>query len=352
TENGVVNLDTLECLSPAPAYRITKVCGAAFDPRARAPLFEQTLADVFNRDAPMIEFFQRLVGYAACGQPTEDLLVIPFGNGANGKSTVLGTIRRALGHYAKAAEAASFVTDGNSGGSAGSAREDLVRLRGARLVYVNEPDDGGELREGSVKSMAGGDAITARAPYAKASVEIVPTWVAFMPTNHLPIVKGSDNGIWRRLMPIPFERNFESDPTIVKDPRREEKLLAELPGVLAWILQGATLYKQMGLAPPDSVKRARDSYRSRMDLLAEWLDECCDIAPGYACEASLLWQSWEPFAKARGITQYIRSNIALGRKLDARFPAVKGTGGVRMRTGLRVRDPFRVLNSGLPHDLF
>lgn len=351
-QNGIYKIDTGELLAPDPTHLVTKTCGAPYYPDARAPLWVQSLLETFKGDTSMVDFFQRAVGYAICGQPNEDVLLILFGNGANGKSTVLGVVRVALGQYAKAADASSFVTDGKNVASAGGPREDLLRLKGARLVYVNEPDEGGELREGMVKAMTGGDALTVRGLYSKTSVEIVPTWVAFMPTNHLPIIKGSDNGIWRRLMPVPFERNFESDPTIVKDPKREEKLLAELPGVLAWILHGATLYKKIGLAPPDSVKRARDSYRSNMDLLAEWLEECCDIGPAYTCESSLLWQSWEPFARARGITQYIRSSIALGRKLDARFPAAKGTGGVRMRTGLRVRDPFRYSTNGESNDLF
>lgn len=341
-QNGVVDLATLTLLPPDPSYHITKVCGASFDPQARCPLFQQTLLDVFKNDADIVEFFQRLVGYAACGQPSEDVLVIPFGNGANGKSTVLGTIRRAFGQYAKAADASSFVTDGKSGASAGGPREDIVRLKGARFVYASEPDEGGELREGMVKSMTGGDAMPARGIHAKDSIEIVPTWVVFMPTNHKPIIKGTDNGIWRRLMLLPFERDFENEPGVVKDGNREEKLKGELAGVLTWILHGAVNYKRVGLAQPSSVKAARESYRSQMDLLAEWIEESCELAPSYTEQLSKLWESWEGYSKRRGLANYVRSSLALARRLDSRFPAIKTTGGQRLRTGLRLKDVFRI----------
>jgi putative DNA primase/helicase len=345
-QNGVVDLTSGHLIAPDQEYRITKVTGCDYVATARAPLFEQTLSEVFNGDTDMVDFFHRSIGYTAMGRPTEDILFIPFGNGANGKSTVLGTIRRAFGAYARAAEASSFVSDSKSGASAGGAREDLLRLKGARFVFVNEPDENSELREGAVKSMTGGDAITARGLYAKSSVEIVPSWVVFMPTNHKPIVKGSDNGIWRRLTLLPFTRNFEADPTVAKDPRREEKLTAELPGVLAWMVRGALAYQQKGLVQPRSVAAARDSYRAQMDLLAEWLEDCCEIAPGLQEESNRLWLSWEQFAKNRGIIQYVKSSVALGRRLDMRFPAAKGSRGVRIRKGLRVRAPFSEIEGG------
>lgn len=336
-ENGVIDLRSGELLPAQQDLRITRTAGCRYRRGARAPLWRQTVSEVFNGDEEMAEFFQRLIGYAAMGEPREDILVIPWGNGSNGKSTVLNTIRAALGGYAKAAEASSFISDGKGGGNAGGAREDLVRLKGARFVYVNEPDEGGELREGAVKAMTGGDAIVARGIHAKSSVEITPTWLVVMPTNHKPIVKGSDNGIWRRLMLIPFTRNFEHDTSVVKDEKRAEKLLEELPGVLWWIVEGALAYQRDGLRPPASVKAARDEYRTQMDLLAEWLEECCDVGPAFEEQAAHLWESWEEFARRRGIFNYVRSSVALGRRLDARFTSFKGAKGVRMRRGLRIK---------------
>lgn len=334
--NGIVDLRTGALLPPDKSARITLIAGCDYDPKAEAPLFERTLREVFSGDEELTEYMLRVFGYALLGQPTEDIMVIAFGNGANGKSTITNAVRKTFGGYARAAEASSFVSDGKQGG-AGGAREDLVRLRGARLVYVNEPDENGELREGAVKSMTGGDTITARGLYAKDSVEIAPTWTVIMPTNHKPIIKGSDNGIWRRMVMIPFERNFENDPTIQKDPKREEKLLGEMRGILTLLVQAALRYQRDGLTPPAQVRAARDAYRSQMDLLAEWLEESCDVGPEYQCPSASLWGSWEQFAKGRGLLRYIPSSTALGRRLDARFPAKKGAKGVRARVGLQLK---------------
>jgi P4 family phage/plasmid primase-like protien len=339
-QNGVVDLRTGELRVPDPSLRITKCCSTNYRPgaAAEAKLWKQTLLDVFSNDMELVDFFQRLIGYTAMGDPTLDMMVIPHGNGSNGKSTVLGIIRRMFGSYARAAEAGTFVADSKMGASAGGPREDLVRLKGARMVYVNEPDENGELREGAVKSMSGGDAITARGVHALASIEIMPSWVVFLPTNHKPIVKGSDTGIWRRLTLIPFLRNFESDIWIAKDPDRESKLAGELEGVLAWCVEGAMLYFGQGLAQPSCVKAAREAYRSDMDLLAEWLDECCDVGEGYMERSNNLWKSWEFFAKERGLLTYIKNATSLSRKLDSRFPAARDSDGTRLRRGIRLRD--------------
>ena len=335
-KNGVVDLRNGMLLPADPELRITLTCACEYDPTAKAPLFEKTISDVFFDDMDMVEFVTRAFGYALMGNPTEDIMFIAFGNGSNGKSTIFNAVRKVFGGYARTADASSFVSDGKAGG-AGGAREDLVRLRGARFVYVSEPDENGELKEGVVKGMTGGDAITARGLYAKESVEIIPTWTVFMPTNHKPIIKGNDNGIWRRMGMLPFERNFERDETIKKDTNRREKVLQELPGILNIIVKACLRYQKIGLVLPNKVMGARESYRSEMDLLAEWLDEHCEIGESFMTPMKLLWDSWEMFARGRGLITYIRSSTALGRRLDVRFPPKKGNGGVRYRLGLRIK---------------
>lgn len=338
--NGVVDLTTGELRPPDPSLRVTTVTAVEFDAAARCPLFERTVADVFFDDGELIGFFQRLIGYSLLGRPDEDVLVIPYGEGSNGKSTVLGAIRDALGEHAKMASADTFLSTGGPGGGAGGPREDVLRLRGRRFVYISEPDEGSELREGLIKAMTGGEPMPARAVYGKATVEVVPTWVAFLPTNHRPIVKGDDHAIWRRLLLVPFLRNFDHDLTLTKDPDRAEKLAAEAPGILAWCVRGALAYQQDGLQPPLAVRKARDDYKTDMDLLAEWLDECCEIGPCLADSNGRLWASWEAFAKARGELRFIASAKHLGRRLSARgFTPLKDTAGLRGRgfAGLRVR---------------
>ena len=264
-------------------------------------------------------------------------MFVAFGGGANGKGTVINAVRDALGDYARAVAPESFVSDRAGGASAGGPREDLVRLRGARLLYVNEPDEGGELREGLVKTMTGDDTITARGVHAKNSIEMTPTWVIYMPTNHKPIIKGDDFGIWRRIHLLPFERNFKKDPHIKEDTGMKARIKQELAGVLALVVRAGLRYQRDGLPVPARVQAATDSYRCDMDLLAEWLDECCEINPGAETKMADLWDSWSTFAMRRGNLAYVKSATALGRRLESKFPSKKGTGGVRLRIGISVR---------------
>ncbi|WP_417276389.1 phage/plasmid primase, P4 family [Castellaniella sp.] len=338
--NGVVDLHTGKLLPADQEYRITVVTDTDYDPGAGCPLFEQTVADVFFNDADMVVFFQRLIGYSLMACPNEDILAIPYGAGSNGKSTVLGAIREVLGGHAKMASADTFLSNGAGGASAGGPREDVLRLRGARFVYVSEPDEGSELREGLIKSMTGGEPMPARGIHAKATVEVAPTWVTFMPTNHRPIIKGDDHAIWRRLLPVPFTRNFDQDATITKDPERAAKLAAEASGILAWCVRGALAYQRDGLGLPASVRQARDDYKGDMDVLSEWLDECCEIGPDYVESNTRLWMSWALWAQGSGMLRMVPSGKTLGRRLTARgFNPIKNSWGLRGRglQGVRVR---------------
>jgi putative DNA primase/helicase len=313
---------------------ITNSTGVEYNPKAKCPLFEKTVLDAFFGAQEMVEFFRRLMGYAILGNPKENLIVIPFGDGSNGKSTVLTTIFKALGDYAKMTPAETFLGEGKS--SAGGAREDLLRLRGARFVYVGEPDENKELKEGLVKSMTGGESIIARGLYSRVSVEFIPTWTVVMPTNHKPIIKGGDHGIWRRLMMVPFTRNYDKDASVKKDPSRTEKLKNELQGVLAWLVQGALEYQQIGLNEPKQTKDAKDAYKDEMDLLGDWIRECCEEGD-FKETSQNLWVSWKQYAEARNELRYIPSSRSLGRRMASRFSSIKGTGGRMVTLGIRVR---------------
>lgn len=330
--NGVLDISAAALVANSPGHYVTKAMGCDFDPSAKCPLFMQSLQDSMLNDQSMVDFLQVLSGYILAGDPKEDIMVMPYGSGSNGKGTQWNAIRKTLGDYAKSAQPESFMESvGGSGG--GGAREDLLRLRGARLVYVAEPEEGSELKEGLVKSMTGGDAITARGLYAKETVTFEPTWVIVMPTNHKPIIKGSDNGIWRRVAPIPYLKSYKDAP----DPSFREKVALEAPGILNWMLEGHRIYKRDGLKLPPRVKAATEAYRANMDLLAEWLDEKCEIGEEHKEESQRLWLSWQDYARDRGVLRYIGSAVSLGRRLDQRFPAAKAGGGVRVRLGIRLK---------------
>lgn len=337
--NGAVDLKTGQLLPPNPELRLTLCTSAVFDPGAVCPTFERVLSDVFFNDTELVAFFRRALGYSLLANPREELIFIPHGRGANGKSKIFEAVGAALGDYAKTCAAETLLDAGSFASGGGGAREDLVRLRGARLLVAAEPEEGARLRESLVKSMSGGDRITARAPYAKASIEIKPTWVTWMPTNHKPVIKGDDFGIWRRICLIPFERDFKNDPHIKADLQLGDKLRAEIPGILALLVRAAGEYLSDGLRIPQKVLEASESYRGEMDILATWIEEACVVAPGYEALTGQLWASWREFARERGLDRYIPTETAFGRRMEQRFP-VRRTRAARYRQGIRLRDPL------------
>lgn len=341
-KNGAVDLRTGQLLQAEPGRRLTLCAGAAYDPSATCPTFERVLSDVFFDDPTMVAFFRRALGYSILANPREELVFIPYGRGANGKSKIFEAVGAALGDYGKTCAAETLLDSGTFSSGGGGAREDLVRLRGARLLVVSEPEEGARLRESLIKSMSGGDKITARAPYAKASIEIAPTWATWMPTNHRPIIRGDDSGIWRRICLIPFLRNFKNDPHITADLHLADKLRAEIPGILAFLVRAAGEYLRDGLGIPRQVVEASEGYRGEMDILASWIEEACDVGPTYEATSAQLWGSWREYARERGLDRYIPTETAFGRRMEQRFP-VRRTKVQRYRTGIRVRDPFATI---------
>jgi P4 family phage/plasmid primase-like protien len=315
--NGSVYLPSGDLIAPRREQRITLSTGFEYDEEAQCPVFEQTVMDAFYDDAEMAGFLQRLVGYALLGRPErEEIMVIPEGHGANGKSTIFNAIHHALGDYSRFCSAETFIGQNSNSGS--SPREDVLRLSGSRFVYVTELEDSGALRESVVKSMTGGEAIPARGLFSKNTVEVTPTWVVFMPTNHLPIIRSEDDGIWRKIIVLPFERSFIKDPNIVPDTRRKEKVRAEAAGILRWAVEGARMYLKDGLRIPQKVKDKNAAYRQNSDVLGEWIETSFAVDGGLFASNSELWSSWEAWSRANGKANLIKSANALSRRLSSR----------------------------------
>lgn len=327
--NGAVDLGNGKLHDADPNDCITIATGVEYLAGEECPVWQQTLLDIFADDHELIHYMQKLIGYAVLANPVESLFVIMYGDGSNGKSTFINTIRDVLGNHAKVANSETFL--GTAANSSGSPREDILRLMGSRLVTITEPDEGGVLREGLVKAMTGGEALPARAAYGRTTVEVKPTWTAFMPTNHKPIIKGTDHGIWRRLVLVPFVVNFDNHPTIKKDPERMAKLKAEYSGILSWIVKGALMYQKEGLKAPKVIEDARNEYKEDMDLLSDWIAECCEVGQGKEATSKDLWASWQRYAHDNGEIKYISSSKALGKRLSVRFTAAKRIGKTELR---------------------
>ena len=244
--NGTVDLRTGVVKPHDPADYITKLCPVAYDPQARAPTWEHTLAKVTLEERaptrPLVAFLQRWFGYCATGSVREQQFVVHYGAGSNGKSTVIDTVAAVLGDYAGAAAPGLLMSKAHE-----SHPTEIADLFARRMVTAHETGEGGVLREDFVKQATGGDRMKAR--YMRADFfEFAPTHKIQLLTNYKPVIRGQDAGIWRRVLLVPYLARFGSREDVVagrahhvKDTTILERLKAEAQGVLTWLVLGARL---------------------------------------------------------------------------------------------------------------
>ena len=317
--NGTVALKSGKLLPHSKEHYITRRAGVAYDPQARAPTWEKFLSDITAGDAELLDFLQCMVGYCLSGSIREQCIFFLYGNGANGKSTFLDTLRELLGDYAMNTQAETImVRDKQTGG----ARGDLARLKGARIVTTAEPEADMTLNEGLIKQMTGGEAITARFLYGR-DFEYKPEFKVLMATNHKPRIKGTDLGIWRRIKLIPFTLQI---PPEKQDKALPEKLRAELPGILNWAIEGALRWQQnakgcrSGLPQCRAIDVAVEDYKGEMDRLKQFLEECVYPARGQSVQASVFYHVYKKWCEDNG-ERYPLTGTKFGREMKKRFTA-------------------------------
>jgi putative DNA primase/helicase len=291
--NGVVDLRSARLLPNQPDELITRHADADFDIGAKCPRWLQFLDEVFDSDQSTIKSVQHLLGYTLTGLTIEEVLIFCVGFGANGKS-IFGNVTAAiLGDYAKTAPSSMLAarrTDDHG------PRADVAMLAGARLVSVNELPAGLQLDEQMVKQIAGREPISARHLYGD-FFTYQPRFTCWVRTNHKPIIKGDDDGIWRRIVILPFRRKFSEKE---RDPGLEGKLMAERDGILRWMVEGAAHYLKHGLYLSPSMQDERKQYRKDSDLLGEFLEERMTATVGARVEQREFYSAWSIWCQQNG----------------------------------------------------
>lgn len=284
TPSGVVDLRTGELRPHRREDLFTRLCPITFDPDATGPTWERFLLRIFAEDLPMVLYVQRLFGYAATGCVREHVLPILWGSGANGKSTLTTAILDTLGPDYAGGVAPSLLS---------AERKDthptaLANLFGKRVAVTHETDSGSRLAEGVVKQATGGDRLTARR-MREDFWEFTPTHTLFLATNSKPVVRGTDDGIWRRLRLIPFKVQI---PAAEQDRTLGDRLRTEAPAILAWLVAGARDWYQHGLGEPEAVVEATQTYRGESDLIGEFLASRCVVESRAAVKAKDLYETF------------------------------------------------------------
>lgn len=295
-----------------------------FGPAPGAPVFTQFLAQVLP-DVQTREFVQRAVGYSLTGLTREEVFFLLYGEGQNGKSKLLNAVAHALGNYAHSFDPKLIVQQKYEGHPT-----NIASLHGVRFAYSSEVGEGAALDEGRVKAITGGDTMTARF-MRKDEFSWVPTHKLWMATNHLPVIKGTDKGMWRRVLVIPFDVNI---PDHQRDNRLEEKLHAEAAGILAWAIDGAIEYLKHGLNPPQSVLQASDHYKQEQDHTSLYLTEATMDDPNSVVPAGDLYLGFKKWCEDNGHRPI--SNTAFGKELTRLGYEAASNGVKRVRRGLRM----------------
>lgn len=289
TRTGIVDLRTGFPREHAREELHTKLTGAGVGEGA-CPTWLAFLTRIMGGDADMVAFLQRVLGYCLTGSTREQCLFILYGNGSNGKSTFLDTVRTVFGDYAQHSRAETFVRDRKSGGIP----NDIAALRGARLVTASEPEQGAQLDESLIKEMTGDAAISARF-MRQEFFTFTPTFKVLLATNHRPVIRGTDHGIWRRIRLVPFLETIRDDE---KDRDLGKKLEAEADAILAWAIDGARLWAEHGLQEPAAVREATEDYRADMDVLADFISEKC-VLHGVSTNTEL-YKAFSEWQQANG----------------------------------------------------
>lgn len=271
----------------------------------------------FCNDKSLIDYVQQIVGMAAIGKVYMEALIIAYGEGSNGKSTFWNSISRVLGTYS-----GNISADALTVGCKRNVKPEMAELKGKRLVVAAELEEGQRLNTSIVKQICSTDEIYAEKKY-KDPFKFTPSHTVVLYTNHLPRVGASDNGIWRRLIVIPFNAKIEGSGDV---KNYADELVRECaPAIMKWILEGAkkVIAAKYRLTLPKCVEEAISRYRESNNWFGLFVDECCEIGDGYEQKSGEFYQEYRAFCLRTG--EYPRSTTDF-------YAAVDGAGYTRRRT--------------------
>ena len=323
--NGVIDLRSGQLLPNRPDLLITRYCNAAHESDPKCNRWMTFLDQIFMGDSETVDTVQVLLGCTLLGLTGEEILVICFGFGSNGKSVFSNVVQKILGDYAVTAPS-SLLTARAKGDS--GPRNDIAAMAGSRLVSINELQAGDRLDEQVVKSLAGREPISARFLHRE-FFEFEPTFTPWLRTNHKPIITGEDDGIWRRLVLIPFAKKFSESE---QDPHLEGKLLEERDAILMWMVEGARRYLADGLRLSPRMKAEVASYRTDSDLMGEFLADSTKQSPGFKVDQANLFSRWKEWCVMNGYRPTSKKTFT--QRLAERGYKEAKSGGKRSYIGL------------------
>jgi len=340
TPRGTVDLRTGRLRPALPGDHISKITAVApialdsFDPARDCPQWLRFLDQALAGDAGAIRFLQQWGGYCLTGDTREQVLLFVYGEGGSGKSTATNTIMAILHDYA-----VSVATSTLTASKYQAHPEEIARLHGPRMAVASETEKNSKWAENRIKSLTGQDKLTAR--YMREnSFDFYPQFKLTIFGNNAPSLSNVDSAMRRRFMILPFK-----NPPAKKDATLGERLKAEWPGILSWLMLGCLDWQANGLVRPAVLEQATSTYFAEQDTFGQWLDEKCVRTPGKAATVEALFVSWQGYALQAGEDPGSKNKSFPEALQQAGFELVRDRGGIRGRgvMGLRlatVEDDF------------
>jgi putative DNA primase/helicase len=322
---GVMDLRDLSIKQPSQDLMLSKYADVEIDKR-EPKKFNKFMAETFKGEEDLISYVETLFALCLTGDTSEQKIWFFVGDGNNGKSVLAETMMNVLGDYAAKANP-ELILDKKYQSQAFS---EVARLKGKRLVFVSETKLGDKLNESMVKEMTGGENIVARFLYCN-EFEFKPEFKMIMMSNYEPIIRGTDNGIWRRTKIIRF-KNIVPDDKI--NLHLVDELIAEKNQIFWLLLKKYIDYKKTGLIEPETVKAETKMYRTDMDLVAKWIDENCELANDASCPINTLWMDFDTWLTKR--KEFQLSQTLFCRNLSKKFDKVR-KGGQIVYLGIKLK---------------
>lgn len=320
--NGTVDLRSGELLPHRPTDYVTKCIAYDYNPEAKCPQFLAFLWRIMGlesneeRAGRLIHFLQTAIGYSLIAITIEKIVLICWGIGDNGKSTLLELLRILFSDYAATINVDSLMAKqvGNN------ELADLADLRGARFVRSSETEQGQRFNEARLKRITQGMGIIRTCRKYENMIEFPETHTLWIDANHKPVIRGQDNAIWNRLALVPFEVTI---PKSEQDQNLGTKLLEEAEGILAWAVAGAVRWHSEGLQRPPEVNEAVATWRAESDPLTDFIEERCELGPDAWILSGILWRHYEEWTESSGVdalsrTQFNARLRGLGCRPDRR----------------------------------
>lgn len=326
--NGTLDLRTGALHPHDPCQLITMLAPVHFDSDARHPLWDQFLEQKVP-DPDQRSFLARAAGYTLTGDTGEEVLFLGHGAGGAGMTTFAEAFRSALGDYAITADFETFLRKREAG-----IRNDVARLAGKRFVVSLEMEEGRHLAVALVKSLTGGDTVSARFLHRE-FFDFRPVFKLWLFANHKPKAKASDGGLWRRVLLLPFtrsvpkaEQNAEVKRVLTQDPNARS-------AILAWAVRGLIEWRERGLRVPEVVQTATAAYREECDEMAEFFEDYCVFDREAKSTAAELRRACDDWCKANGVTT--PDSKALAAALTGRGCKAGKVGGDRGWKGVGLK---------------